>query len=246
MYEKAIELDPDYARAHSFLAWIHLNDWQLGWSAARQQSLDHAFELAQKALKLDDSDSQAHAALGEIYLWKKQYERAVAESHKSLALNPNNANSYVNLADRVAWVGRAREAVRHVETAMRLNPSYPFNYSWVLGHAHFIEERYDEAIAALEEVRDRNPNFWPAHIYLAASYSHLGRLEEAKAAAAAAIRLNPDLSADRARAHIPYKNPVDMARLFDGLRNAGFPELKRSFARPVGCGPLARWPAAQP
>ena len=72
MYEKAIELDPDYVRARSFLAWIHLNETQLGWSAARQQSLDHAFELAQKALKLDDSDSKAHAALGEIYLWKKQ------------------------------------------------------------------------------------------------------------------------------------------------------------------------------
>ena len=145
----------------------------------------------------------------------------MAESHKSLALNPNNANSYVNLADRLAWVGRAQEAVRHVATAMRLNPSYPFNYSWVLGHAHFIEERYEDAIAALKETRDRNPNFWPAHVYLAASYGHLGRLEEAKAVFAEAFRLNPVLSADRARAYIPYKNPVDMARLFDGLRSAG-------------------------
>lgn len=201
-----------------------MSDWQLGWSASRQQSLDHAFEVAQKALALDDSDSQAHAALGEIYLWKKQYERAVAESHRAVALNPNNADRYVSLADTLAWVGRAQEAVRHVATAMRLNPSYPFNYLWVLGHAHFIEERYEDAIAALTEVRDRNPNFWPAHIYLAASYAHLGRQEEAKAAAAEAFRLHGDLSADRARAYIPYKNPVDMARVFDGLRQAGVTE----------------------
>ena len=87
------------------------------------------------------------------------YERAVAESEKAIALNPNNADRHVGLADTLIWVGRPEEAVAHVEEATRLNPSYPFNYSWVLGHAYFVMERYEEAVSALNKVRDRNANF---------------------------------------------------------------------------------------
>ena len=220
MFEKAIDLDPNYARAYSQLAWSHLNDWQFGWSESRQESLERAFELAQKAVILDDSDPQAHGALGEIYLWKKDYERAVAESENAIALNPNNADRHVGLADTLIWVGRPEEAVAHVEEATRLNPSYPFNYSWVLGHAYFVMERYEEAVSALNKVRDRNPNFWPAHIYLSASYGQLGRVEEGRAELAAANKLY-DISGERAREYVPYKDPADLARLFDGLRKVG-------------------------
>ena len=79
-----------------------MNDWQFGWSESRQGSLERAFELAQKAVILDDSDSEAHRALGEISLWKMDYERAVAESEKAIALNPNNADRHVGLADTLS------------------------------------------------------------------------------------------------------------------------------------------------
>ncbi len=81
--------------------------------------------------------------------------------------------------------------------------------------------RYDEAIATLRKMLDARPDFWPAHIYLAASYSLLGRLQEARVEAAAALRLNPAIATSHSAEHIPYKNPADQKRLDDALEKAG-------------------------
>jgi adenylate cyclase len=221
MYAKAIELDPGYAKAYSYLAWAYLNEWQMGWSDSGARSLERAFELAQKALALDPADPAAHEALGEIYLWQQQFGPAIAETERAVALNPNDADTLSGLADRLAWAGRPEEAVEKIQLAMRLNPNHRFSYSWILGHAYFLLRRYDQAIATLRKVVDRGPDFWPAHIYLAASYSLLGRIEEARAAAAAALRLNPAITTSHSGEQIPYKNPADRKRLFDALEKAG-------------------------
>ncbi len=221
MFEKAIELDPDYAKAYASLAWTHLNDWQMSWRDSGTQSLGRAFELAQKAAALDPADPDAHQALGEIYLWQKQFERAIAETERAVALNPNDAENIAGLADRLAWAGRPQEAIEKIQLAMRLNPNHNASYLWYLGHIYFLLRRYDEAIATLRKMLDARPDFWPAHIYLAASYSLLGRLEEARAEAAAALRLNPAIATSHSAEHIPYKNPADQKRLDDALAKAG-------------------------
>ena len=217
LFEKAIALDPDYARAYAYLAWTHLNDWQLGWNESRPQSLERAFELARKAAGLNDSDPVAHMALGEVYLWRKQHQEAIAHSERAVALNPNNADGYADLADKLAWSGKPEDAIRNIEKAMRLNPKHGFMYNWYLGHAHFMAQRYDEAIAALRKVVARDPTFWPAHVYLAASLSRLDRIEEAVAQASEALKLNPALDTGRVGEYIPYQNPTDLAHLIDAL-----------------------------
>ena len=138
-----------------------------------------------------------------------------------MALNPNDADTLAGLADRLVWAGRPEEAVEKIQLAMRLNPNHHTSYSWYLGHAYFLLRRYDAAIATLRKVVDRSPDFWPAHIYLAASYSLLGRMEEARAAAAAALRLNPTITTTHSAGQIPYKNPADHKRLYDALEKAG-------------------------
>ena len=72
LYQQAADLDPKYARAYTGLAWTHLNDFRLGWSKNKQHTLERAFELAQRAVDLDDSDSLAHTALSDVYLWTKR------------------------------------------------------------------------------------------------------------------------------------------------------------------------------
>ena len=201
-----------------------MNDWRLGWSDSREQSLGRAFEVAQKAVSLDDTGTYARAVLGEVYLWTRQSERAIAEIETSLALNPNDADSWALLADVLTFSGRAEEAIGHVEEAMRLNPRFPFIYEWRLGHAYFVVGRHEEAIAALLALRDRNPSFLAAHLYLAASYAELGRGEEASAALAEASKLIPRLSDNILRERIPYSDPEDMERLLAALHQAGLPQ----------------------
>ena len=220
MYERAIELDPEFALAYALLGLIHLHEWTYGWSQD-PQSLEQAFELAQRAIALDDSLPVGHHVLGEIYLWKKQHELAIAELEKTTTLNPNYANGYAVLGAILNWAGRPEEAIGLVKKAMRLNPRYKSWYLWVLGHAYFLTGHYEEAIETFKKSIDRNPDHIPAHAYLAASYSELGREEEARAEAEELARLSPQTSSEAWKQRLPYKDQAVLERLFDSLRKAG-------------------------
>ena len=65
MFKKAIELDPSYAAAYAALGWVYLQEWQLQWTRD-PEDLERAFELAQKAIALDDSLANCHSLLSQI------------------------------------------------------------------------------------------------------------------------------------------------------------------------------------
>jgi len=223
MFEKAIDLDPKYALAHTWLGWTHWVDYSFGWSQD-PQSLEWAFELAQRAISLDDSVSEAHALWGKVHLWKRQHDLAIAELEKTLSLNPNYADGLTGLGEALYFAGRPGEAIGLVKKAMRLNPKYPVWYLLNLGHAYFLTGRYEEAITTLKRVINRNPNFWPAYIYLAASYVELGQEEKARIEASELLRINPNFSLEAGRQRLPYKDKAVLEHLFDILRKAGLPE----------------------
>jgi adenylate cyclase len=220
MFQKAIDLDPGYALAHSRLGWTHVREWSLGWSQD-PQSLERAFEIGQRAAVLDDSLPDTHSLLGEVYLWRKEYEQAISELEKAVNLDPNGADMLADLGNILSWAGSPEEAIGLVKKAMRLNPMFPTWYLWCLGHAYFLTARYDDAIATLKIVRNRNPDFLPAHVYLATSYLELGREEEARAEAAEFQRLSSCLSLEGWRQRLPYKDQRVLERVFDALRKAG-------------------------
>src|SRR5262249_35969964 len=125
MFEKAIELDPQYAGAYSGLGWTYWLDWAFIWNTDPAQSLERALELAQRAGAVDDSLFMPHWVLSQVYLWQKQHEQAIAEAERAIALNPNDANGYVNLESILTSTERPEEAIELTEKAMRLNPRYP-------------------------------------------------------------------------------------------------------------------------
>jgi adenylate cyclase len=220
MFEKAIALDPNYASAHSWAGWTHWMEWSFGWSRD-PQSLERAFELAQRTISLDDSIFQAHSLLGKVLLWKNLHDQAISELDKTITLNPNYADGLAGLGEILYFAGRPEEAIGLIKKAIRLNPIPPVWYFHGLGHAYFLTGRYEEAIAALKRVINRNPNFWPAHIYLAASYVELGQKEEAGAEAAEVLRINPDFSLQSVRQRLPYKDQAVLERLGESLGKAG-------------------------
>jgi adenylate cyclase len=214
---------------YAALGFTHFHEWTFGWSQD-PQSLEHAFELAQRTLDLDESLPLGHRLLGKVYLWKKQHEKAIAELEKAIALNPNDADELAGLGYILNWSGRPEEAIRLVKRAMRLDPMYPAYYLWELGHAYFLMGRYEEAIETLKRVLDHNSEFMPAHVYLTASYIELGRHEEARTEAAEVLkyhhledeRISPSNSSQEAwKQRLPYKDQAVLERLFDGLRKAG-------------------------
>src|SRR5262249_36545070 len=110
MFERAIELDPQYAGAYMALGATYWQEWY--WQGGQNpQALERAFELAPRAVALDDSLSAAHVVLGDTYLLKKQYEQAIAELERAIALDPNFALGYSDLGYILNFVGRPQEAI---------------------------------------------------------------------------------------------------------------------------------------
>jgi len=221
MFEKAVELDPQYAGAYAWLGVTYWLDWFYQWNPDRAQSLERAFEMAQKAVALDDSLPGSHWVLGQVYVWKKQHAQAIVEGERTIALDPNFADGYIGLGSILVFAGRPEEAIGLIEKAMRLNPRYPPVYLHDLGWAYRVAGRYEEALAPLKKVLTLNPNFMPSHGNLAICYAELDRLEEARAEAAEVQRLVPNVSLEVSKQFLPYKDPAALERHLAALRKAG-------------------------
>jgi adenylate cyclase len=193
MFEKAIELDPKYARGYAalggnyFQGWIHLLN-------PDPNGLERAFQLLQQAIALDDALSPAHGLLAGIYVHKGQYDQAVTEAERGIALNPNSALGYFWLAEVMNNMARPAEALVAVEKAMRLDPRNRDNYLFEQGFAYTVLGRYEEAIPALKRDLALTNNLWD-HVLLVRDYTELGQEDAARAEAAEVERrvaLNPN------------------------------------------------------
>jgi adenylate cyclase len=211
LFVKALDLDPDYAQAYAGLSWAHLQSWQFLWSTS-SESLERARELAERAIALDDTLAEGHHLLAQIYLWEKRHDRAIAVAERAVAIAPNDADGYEALAEVLGWAGRPEDSIRFIRQAMRLDPHYPFFYLWTLGHASYIARRNRDAVDAFTKVVQQNPNFVPAHAYLAVLFTEMGRGKDAHQAWDQARRLSPGASPLNLRQRLPYRRPADLDR----------------------------------
>ena len=220
MFERAIDLDPGYAEGYAGLSVTYYREWLWGWSSD-PQNMETAFELVQKAIRLNDSYASAYWILGMIYLWKdREHEQAIAAAKKAIALDPNNASAYSVLAEILKFAGRPAEVIELMEKAMRLNPRYSPFYLFQSGSAYYYMGQYDRALTLLKKAVARLPNHMPTHGYLAAIYTELGREEEARAELAEVLRISPNESL-KSMDRYPYKDPAYLERLRNHMRRAG-------------------------
>ena len=219
-FEKATELDPQYAAAYVGLGWTYDLEWFLVWTRD-PQTLERALAQAERAVILDDSLPGAHTLLAHVVMHKGQHERAVSEAERAIILSPNYANGYSILAEILTFAGQPEETFGLVEQARRLNPQGSANYSFQEGHAYRLMGRYEEALTAFKTSLIRMPNHPSAHRHLAVVYVELGREAEARAEAAEVLRCSPEFSLEDFGHRIPYKDPMLAERYVAGLRKAG-------------------------
>jgi tetratricopeptide (TPR) repeat protein len=124
LFAKAIDLDPGYAAAYLGLSWTYLQSWQFLWTADRE-SLARARELAEKAGALNDNLAGACHVLGQVYLWMKEHDRALAQAQRGIALAPNDGTA-TRRWPSPRLVGQGEESLAMIRRAMRLNPRYRY------------------------------------------------------------------------------------------------------------------------
>ncbi|NKB48959.1 MAG: adenylate/guanylate cyclase domain-containing protein [Alphaproteobacteria bacterium] len=225
LFEIALELDSKNAVALSGLSMALTNMIIFGLVDDVVETRTMAYQAAQRAVDLDESDAGAHGALGLIHYFMHQLDAAVAELRRALELNPNLASSAGFLAITCSWRGDDDEALRHAEMATRLNPrNTDFTASLGRTCAEFGAGHNEQALEWARktvEIAPGHPGGWH---YLVASLAYLDRIEEARAAKDQLLRIMPNDSLSLIRASFPSIKPERMDQLLDGLRKAGLPE----------------------
>jgi len=216
MFQKAIELDPNYADAYVGMGFTYWHDWFFQWNKD-PQLLDQALQLGQKAVALDDSNPEAYALLSAVEGRKKHYDRAIGAAERAIAIAPNFSFGYEWLAQALIISGRPAEALKPLEKVMRLDPRNRDRYFLDFGSAYEYMGRYRDSVAAYQQGLGAMPNNLGTHLGLAIDYIELGRDQQAQAEAAEVLRINP---------HFLLRPPIlkDQAvaeRFLADLRKAG-------------------------
>jgi tetratricopeptide (TPR) repeat protein len=216
-----IALAPANPNGYVLLAATHIADVYLGSSSSPLTSFIQATKNLNKAFALDKENSDAYMELGQLYLWKKQHDKAIAAGEQAVALNPNGAEAVCQLAYTLHMSGRSDEAIELFKKAIRLNPLPPAYYFYWLGHAYRTVGRYEEAIESYKKSLNIAPNIIYIHIGLATTYMKIGREEDARTEAKEILRIDPDFSLDYFVKTQPHINPNYVKDYVVNLRKAG-------------------------
>jgi TolB-like protein/predicted Ser/Thr protein kinase len=156
-FDLALEIDPNNALAHVGISEV----WELRYllyQVPHQEAMPLIKTPIEKALELDNTLAEAHAAMAGYRCWLEwDWEGAEKEFRQALRLNPNLAGAHGGYSFILCFMGRIEEALPHMELALKLDPLNPIiynSYSIVLGY----HRRSDDAIAALRTALEIQPN----------------------------------------------------------------------------------------
>src|ERR1700722_4038216 len=188
-FEKAIQLQPDYAAAYSGLSDYYLVGTVMGMLVPKE-ALPKGAALAKKALQLDDSNAEAHNSMAATYLFYRwNWKEAEKESRRAIELNPNFAEAYHLYAYVLLAMNRTDEAVAAQRTSQELDP---FARPWALGYVLDCAGKYEEASSELRQRIEALPMDGSLHYELSQSLLIQGKEKESMEQFAEAVRLGGD------------------------------------------------------
>jgi TolB-like protein/Tfp pilus assembly protein PilF len=221
LFEKAIELDPDYALAHTLLAVMFCRRWR--YQAGDPDSvLEKAYVLARRAVELDDCESTCHAILGHVCMLRRDYDLAMQYIRRAAEINPNNQWTAADVGSCLVYTGDSEEALMWFAKARELDPYFNAPWYWhEAGIACMNLGRYADALLQLGRASDR---LYRNAALTAACHARLGDMARARASVAACLSLRPDFSIAQFMSREPFKNPADAEQLASSLHLAGLPD----------------------
>jgi adenylate cyclase len=188
--EKAVELDPEFARAYAALAVLY---WKAAQTAGLKQGLgltDLASVLAARLksqLLLDKAMKKptalAHGLMSQIYLYRYLHDEALTEIERAVAMDPNDPELYAWMSNILWLMGKNREAIESAKMGQRLDPNNPAAYLNQLAKAYLPDGNIQESLQLLERAIRLNPELsGSVALSQAMIYGIQNRTEEARTA----------------------------------------------------------------
>jgi adenylate cyclase len=229
LIDRALELDPNYATAWAMRGWLYFTEADVGGGIGNKEQFDKAqaaaFNCGRRALEADPNCAEAYGMLALTHLNAAEHDKAIEMSEKAIALAPNNAELLGGVASAVMRKsGQPERGAELVKKAMRLCPFYRPGLLRALGNNYRISGRLEEAVACYRESIKRESGYLAAYVNLASALGELGWLEDAQEAAREVLRQEPTFTIAAYTSGLSYRNPADLERIAEGLRQAGLPE----------------------
>ena len=231
-FEQALEIDPGSVEARIGLARVLAGKLAEGWGSSAQQDPMRAERLLREVMERDATRPAAHFTMGVLRRMQNRLTEARSEFETTIALDPNDARALYHLGVTLMFLGYPEAGIPHIQNAVRRDPHDPniATLYWALGTCHLLLGQADEAIEFLAKARAANSRLWFPHLYLAGAFGLRDNIDEARAALAQSIKLNPTVSSlSRMRAYNAWITNSDHWALQEktlnvGLRRAGLPD----------------------
>ncbi len=223
--QQAIELDPNYASAHAWLAYWSIMAVGQGWVKDPRDVTALAGTSARRAVELDASDARALTIAGHVQGYFLHNVPGALELHaRAIALNPNLPVAWTLSSIAKSYNGEHATAIRHAGISCSLSPRDPhiFLNENALLVAHFFSRNLDHASVLADAVLTRSPGHASGLNIQLATLGHLGRHDEAATCLAILRQIDPAVSASKIAGRIPL-TPADRAFYMEGLRLSGVP-----------------------
>jgi adenylate cyclase len=218
LMEQAIARDPRYGPALAWAAFCCFRLLTNDRSEDREADALKCADFARRALEVagDDPGIMANAAAALAYCGE-DIGAMMALVDRALAFNPNFARGWFISGLLRNWAGQPDIAIEHAEASLRLSPRAGVGPSFaIIGSAHFVARRFDEAVPKLLLAIQEDPSFPHPYRYLAACYAHMGRLDDAREI----VERLRAVTSVAIPSGMGYRNPEHRELLLSGLRLA--------------------------
>jgi serine/threonine protein kinase/Flp pilus assembly protein TadD/TolB-like protein len=191
LFERALALDPSYARGHAALGEAYWEKYAFTYDA---RWIEKATASVLRALDLDPELAEARVTLGRVYRGTGRYEDAVREFLGVVASHPADAYAHLRLARAYESLGDVERAETTHKRAIELRAG-DWKTHQELGYFYYFQGRIPEAVKAFEHARDLTPDNHHVYNDLGACYIVLGRRDEAERAFLKSIDAEPNFMA---------------------------------------------------
>jgi len=217
--ERAIEMDPLFARTWTVLGWACEHAVTAGWAENPSIMAARRRTAVLKAAELDPRDPIALEELGALRAEEGDIGGAREAFERALELGRNHADTLALLAKYVVTVlGRENEAMSLMKRAFRLNPNAPNWYFMNQLRVAYFTRDFETAVHAAK----RSTDFCLTHLFNILALAQLGRTEEVAGTVADFWDRYPDFDPESIIRDFPLIDPSAIELYRDGLRKAGF------------------------
>ncbi len=222
LFQKAIDLDPNFASAYAMAAYCFAVRKASGWVTDRALEIAEAARLARRAVELGKDDAVALCRAGHTLAYVvEDFEAGALFIERARTLNPNLGSAWYASGWLGVWSGEPQAAIEHLERFMRMSPLDPVLAPArdAIAFAHVFAGRYDEAVRHAEQALSEQPNSPLALRAAATSYALAGRIKQARKVMTRLREIDPALRISNLKERSPLQRPQDIAKYAEGMRN---------------------------